>query len=84
MSKAIYKPISWMEVAEMLENEHAHGILLIEQENYTLGNPFETQIPLGLLPIQRWYIRYEQEEQSECISSHHTHDDVPIRPEVSE
>lgn len=84
MSRPIYKPISWMEAAEMLENKKTHGILLIEQGNYTLGNPFEVQIPLELLPIQRWYLRCEQEEQSECISSHHTHDDLPIRPEVSE
>ena len=79
MSKAIYKPIGWMEVAEMLENEHAHGILLIEQGDYTLGNPFEVQIPLELLPMQRWYLRCEQREE------HHTNDiDLPIRPEVSE
>lgn len=67
MSKAIYKPISWMEVAEMLENEHAHGVLLIEQGDYTLGNPVEAQIPLGLLPIQNWYIRCEQEDDFECL-----------------
>lgn len=84
MSGPIYKPISWEEVAFILGNKATYGILLIEQENYTLGNPYEVQIPLELLPIQRWYLRCEQEEQSECISSHHTHDDLPIRPEVSE
>lgn len=79
MSRAIYKPISWEEVAVLLGDEATHGILLIEQKNYTLGNPFEAQIPLGLLPIQSWYLRCEQREE------HHTHDDdLPIRPEVSE
>ena len=79
MSRPIYKPISWEEVAFILGNKATYGILLIEQENYTLGNPFEFQIPLELLPIQRWYIRCEQREE------HHTNDnDLQIRPEVSE
>lgn len=64
--KTYYKQIAWSEAAEMLGSKESHGILLIEGENGTLNDPFEVQIPLELLPIQRWYLRCEQVEQSEC------------------
>lgn len=84
MSRAIYKPISFEDATRAMRENNTE-IIFIELEDGTLTRAAGFRLEVGRWMEESWYIRYEQEEQDECISSHHTHDDdLPIRPEVSE
>lgn len=72
MSRPIYKPISWIEAAELMGYEDAVGKLFVQDEDFTLFDPFEGKFNLGWLSKQNWYIRCKQEDEFEC------------RPEVSD
>lgn len=72
MSRAIYKPISWEEAAELIGNKDAVEKLLIQGDNFALLSALQSQLNVGCLPKQNWYLRCEQEDEFEC------------RPEVSD
>lgn len=67
MSKAIYKPISWEEASELMGDKDTVEKLFIQGDNFALFNALQSQINIGCLPKQNWYLRCEQEDEFECL-----------------
>lgn len=66
MNRAIYKPISWVEAAELMVDKGADEKLFVQDDGFALFNPFEDSFNVGWLSKQNWYLRCEQEEDFEC------------------